>query len=470
MSARTVVLIQEYPLGRNIFSLEGPKGYPEAKKPRPLLSAPGDSPFQDMHTGDGSPNRVMEAGQKLFEDLLTHPAVKSALTEALREKQDGCSPIYLRLDDVTTAEDLPWEAVFHVENSEFLALDTRWPIVRVRDAKEADPRLVYNFEPPLRITAVLSAAGGDAQTRAPAATQWQVMYGAIGQHLAKANAIPVALTVLVGEEALRDQINGLQVPWIQCDLITDRENLLQKIRDSHPHLLHFFCHGTSDEIPHLKIGSFTDWEADRDGTIAITGSELRQGADPKQEIWLVTLNCCESATRAREGRGLASSLVAAGFPAALGMREAIDLQLAHQLCKSFYPALIDLIDQAPADGPEKEIEWAQALSTVRTGLAAACQQGTPAQMAARACKSWTIPALYIRPEPFQLKRIAAQPAAPPGLSDAKKRQIDYIQELQRQRTKAAEDYKDLPADALAAILQDFDAQLAKAAKRLKDTP
>jgi hypothetical protein len=235
-------------------------------------------------------------------------------------------------------------------------------------------------------------------------------------------------------------------------------------------LLHFFCHGTSNEIPHLKIGSFTDWEAERDGTIAITGAELREGADPRQEIWLVTLNCCESATRARDARGLASSLVAAGFPAALGMREVIDLQLAHQLCKSFYPALLDLIDQAPPDGPEKEIEWAQALSKVRAGLAAACQLGVPAQLAARDCKTWTIPALYIRPEAFRLKRIAARPAAPLGLSDAKRRQIDYIQELQRQRTKAAEDYKDLPKDALDAILQDYDAQLAKAARLLQNTP
>ena len=66
-----------------------------------------------------------------------------------------------------------------------------------------------------------------------------------------------------------------------------------------------------------------------------------------------------------------------------------------------------------------------------------------------------------------MKRIAPQVAVPPGLSDAKKRQIDYIQELQRQRTKAAEDYKDLPPDALQAILADFDAQLSQATLKLK---
>jgi hypothetical protein len=469
MSVRTIVFIQEYPLGSSIFSLESPKGYPDATTPRPLRSLPGESPFHDMRTGDGSPNRVMEAGQQLFEDLSAHPAVKDAITEALREKQGGCSPIYLRLDDVTTAEDLPWEAVYCSRDMAFLALDTRWPIVRVRETKEADPRLLYNFEPPLRITAVLSAAGGDSQARAPAAPQWKGLYDTIRKGLAAPNAMPVELTVLVGEEALRDQIVSLHLPWIQCGLITDRDGLLEKIKDSHPHLLHFFCHGTSDEIPHLKIGSYTDWEAERDGTIAITGMELRQLADPKQEIWLVTLNCCESAMQARDARGLASSLIAAGFPAAIGMREIIDVQFAHELCESFYPALLDLIAQAVPGGPNRDIEWAQALSKVRAKVAAACRAGLPAQQAARDCKTWTIPALYTRREPFLLKRIAAQAEAPPGLSEAKRRQIDYIQQLQRQRTKAAEDYKDLPPDALSDILQDYDKQLAKATVRLTQT-
>jgi hypothetical protein len=233
-------------------------------------------------------------------------------------------------------------------------------------------------------------------------------------------------------------------------------------------LLHFFCHGTSDEIPCLKIGSFTDWEAERDGTIAITGKELRD-ADQNKEIWLVTLNCCESATRARDGRGLASSLVAAGFPAAVGMREVIDVQLAHKLCESFYPALLELIDQAVPGGPDTEIEWAQALSNVRAKLAAASRQGAPAQQAARDCKSWTIPALYARTEAFRLKRFASRAAAPPGLSEAKRHQIDYIQELQRQRTKAAEDFKDLPPGALSDILQEYDKQLAEATLRLTQT-
>jgi len=411
----------------------------------------------------------MQAGQKLLEDLSAHPAVGPAIDQALQQTQGGCSPIHLWMHDVTTAEQLPWEAVYLKSKGEFLALDDRWPIARVREANEADPRLVYEFEPPLRITAVLSAAGDDAQTQAPAAPQWQALYAAIRRGLAAPGATPVALTVLVGEENLRNQIESLGMAWIKCGYITDRDGLLQAIRDSRPHILHFFCHGTSDEIPYLQIGSFTDWEAGRAGTIPITAVELRQRADPKQGIWLVTLNCCESATQARDGRGLASSLVAAGFPAALGMRERIDVGLAHKVCDSFYPAILELINQAAPGGPTSDIEWAQALSNVRASLAGGGPSGLPPQQAARDCKTWTIPALYTRREPFMLKRIASQALAPPGLSEAKKRQIDYIQELQRQRTKAAEDYKDLPPEALRAILADFDGQLEKATVRLTQT-
>ena len=467
MSARVIVHLQEFPGVGTIFSLEGPKGYPLSNTVVQLPSLPTQTPFQDMHSGDGSPNRVLEAGKKLLDDLSLHSAVKDAISDALREKMGGCSPIYLRMDDVTMAEDLPWEAIYSDSQKGFLALDDRWPIVRIREAKEADPRLVYDFEPPLRITAILSAAGSDARTRAPAAPQWRVIYQAIQKRLAVAGAMPVALTVLVGEAELRDQIDGLHEPWIQCALITDREGLLDKIKESRPQLLHFFCHGTSDEMPHLKIGSYADWEAGLDGKIAITADELRQLADPQQDIWLVTLNCCESATRARDARSIASSLVAAGFPAALGMREMIDVQYAHKLCETFYPALLDLIGKAVVGGEARDIEWAQALSSVRAGLAVACVGGTPAQQAAKSTKTWTIPALYMRREAFLMRRIAAAAAPPPVLSEAKKKKMDYLLELQRRRSKAAEDYKDLPAETLKDLLGDFDSEIAKVMQELR---
>jgi hypothetical protein len=86
------------------------------------------------------------------------------------------------------------------------------------------------------------------------------------------------------------------------------------------------------------------------------------------------------------------------------------------------------------------------------------------QAAARGSKSWTIPALYTRREPFFLKRL------PGAISQARQHVIDLIRTLMEQRNKAAEDYKDLSAGALKAILTDFDAKVAAAEIQLAQTP
>lgn len=135
------------------------------------------------------------------------------------------------------------------------------------------------------------------------------------------------------------------------------------------------------------------------------------------------------------------------------------MQHAHVVCEFLYSAVMKLISEVPV-GPDKEIEWAKALSEARSALLDNCTRGVPAQAAARGCKVWTIPALYARREPFLLRRIATSLPGNVGMSPAKKKLIDYLQVLQQQRTKAAEDYKDLPAVALNAILKDFDDQIA----------
>jgi hypothetical protein len=458
--SRTVVRFQESNDGVTRFSLEYPKAFLQPNRLFDLLSRPDQPPFSDMRTGSGSPNHVQEAGRKLFDELSKHPAIAPAIAAALQQQQGGCSPICLRLDDSALADDLPWEAVCGLGVSggqEFFALDERWPVVRMREVMETEPVSVYTLEPPLRITVVLSAAGRTPQTRAPARPQWDRVRETVDKHLQVNNPVQVKVTVFAGEEDLRNHIRDANLPWVTAGLIADQASFLNAIKDSRPQILHFFCHGTAEGIPHLRIGSYTDWEVEREPSIALTARELRQSADPDQNTWLVTLNCCESATRAADARSLASSLVAAGFPAALGMREAIEVQQAHLLCEFFYPKVMEMIRRVPVGGAATEIEWAKALSVARANFVAQYNAGVPAQEAAGSCKIWTIPALYTRREPFFLKRIAP---APPGLSQEKQEIIDYIRTLQQQRAKAAEDYKDLPPPALTAILNDLDNQIA----------
>jgi hypothetical protein len=462
---RTVVRIRESDDGANsTFNLESPNTYVGADKFSFLTCQPNESPFLEMRTGDGSRDRVKEAGDRLFQELSRNKAIAPAIAAALTQKEGGSSPICFRLDDVTIAEDLPWEAV---RSNEFFALDRRWPIMRMRAAVQVEPRPIYTLEPPLRITVVLSAAGSSEQNRAPGAPQWQRIHDTVEKHLAVKDAIPVSVTVLTGEKDLRDAIGNLKKPWAQANLIADKSSLLEQIEESSPHILHFFCHGISDQTPYLRVGSYADWEGELEPSIAITASELRQKADPKENVWLVTLNCCESALRAGNVRGFASSLVRAGFPAAVGMREVVEVEHAHLLCQSFYPEVIKMIGRVPERGAETEIEWANALWKARMDLA---EKGSnvPAQTAGQCSKVWTIPALYVRPEPFLLKRIAQSQPAQISMFAEKTKLIEYIQALQQQRVKAAEDYKDLPPPALNAILSDLDNQIvAKTAELSK---
>lgn len=226
--SKTVVRIQESYDGRTLFSLETPKYFPQAGLMYLFNCRPDQPPFSEMRQGDGSPTHVQEAGDKLFQELSGHPAVGPAIEDALREQQGGCSPICFRLDDVALADDLPWEAV---HKGDFFALDTRWPVVRMREVTEADPRVIYTLEPPLRLTAVLSAAGSSPLTRAPGAPQWDRIYHTLNNFLGTGAGLPLSITVLAGESQLLKTITDLGKPWIQTGLIADKSGLLDQIQN-----------------------------------------------------------------------------------------------------------------------------------------------------------------------------------------------------------------------------------------------
>ncbi|MBV9082486.1 MAG: CHAT domain-containing protein, partial [Acidobacteriaceae bacterium] len=197
------------------------------------------------------------------------------------------------------------------------------------------------------------------------------------------------------------------------------------------------------------------WEAETEGKIPVTADELRSRADSNKRIWLVTLNACESATETKDARSLANELVGQGFPAAIGMREKADASYAHKFCRLFYRGVVKTLQALPEGGQPEEIEWAAVMYEARTELGAQCQPAVPLQVAARACKHWTIPALYTRPEPFKIKRIPPKP----GLTLAdKKVKLQERRELVRERDEIAAD-PSTPQEIKAGILKEFDEQI-----------
>lgn len=457
---RTVVHVQENLDGKGHFYLENPKNYPDAKILYPLQIDASMTPFREMHDGIPYADVVWDAGQKIYNELIIHPAIRSALQALFAQNYGQTSTVCFHLDQ-SRAEDLPWEALVNMAEQAFLALDSRWSIARLREAN-TDVKVEYVLQPPLRLMAILSAAGSTAATRASATQEWEELFRTVDASLA-AHGLPIRLLVLVGEENLKTEIDALHKPWISTEWIVDWDRLLRAIRDFSPHLLHFFCHGTTQLIPRLQIGSRSDWEAGSDGSITVTASDLRQFADPQQVIWLVTLNCCESAAQTKDARSMASSLVAAGFPAAVGMREAVDTAQAHKLCRFLYRAIWDRLNTVVEDAPATEVEWAYTLLDARANLSTQDAQGVPTQVAARNCKYWTIPVLYIRPEPFRLRRLSSAPAL--SMTD-KLRLLQEYQELQQQRSQVAA-MPNVPASVLQDVLKEFDDKINEIETRLR---
>lgn len=448
---RTIVRVQENFEGSDRFFLEEPKTVPNGKVGHLLASQPGATPFAELRNGAPLAEGVRVAGASLYTALSQHPAVLQAFTTALTQMQGGKSPICIYLESAN-ADLLPWECLYENVNG-FLALDSRWPIARLKEA-QVDVIIEFTLLPPLRILAVLSAAGSDDTVRAPGMPEWDALWNAVVANQA-ANGIPVRLQVLVGEDDLKSHIDAIVHPpgvEVVAELISDKDKVLDTIASFRPHVLHFFCHGNTKGTPHLSIGTRGDWEALGDGSVAITANELRQQGDKSQSVWLVTLNCCESAAQSKDARNLASSLVTAGFPVALGMREMVDTQNAHLLTRRFYGTTLELISAVPENDDAQAFEWPCALLAARNRLATDNgPKGVPLPEAAREAKQWTIPVMYTRVEPFKLRRVVANPAVD------KLTLLRKAQEIQKKYNEVAT--MDLPAALKDPILAEFQQEL-----------
>jgi len=399
MMTRTVILLQEMNDTGPRLSLYEPQTHPKA---RTGVAFNLDSAvlFDNWSQGALGPNSVESVGRQLYDSLLAQPAIKQELGQAMQAAQDSEHPIYFYLDPAE-ADRLPWETL-HDAREGFLALDRRWPIARLKNPLLTQIKEVYEFSPPLRVLAILSAAGSSNDTRISARAEWDRIYDALN-----GSGLDFRLRAQVCEEQLAEYIKGLGDQRVEVAFVVDKDDLMQAIASFAPHFLHFFCHGSADVLSCLRVGNRADWEAERDGSIILEANELRQRSDPGQSVWLLTLNCCESAKHASDARNLAGQLVIAGFPAVVGMRERIASDHAHTFCALFYREILRLIARIPADGPPTRIEWASALWQVRATLLEHCRPGELATLAAAGSKEWTMPVIYTRGQPFWIQRRGA---------------------------------------------------------------
>jgi hypothetical protein len=341
---------------------------------------------------------AQEYGRAIYAELTKHSGVKELLADLRRRAEKV--PIYLWLN-TTEGELLCWEALH--DNGTYLALE-RWPISRIaREVNSAAQGLPYEFEGSLRLMAILSAYGIRADKQAAQLCQ--------AVAAARAQGLAVELHMVVGEEDLLDALKRQAGPGdTLAPLQGTGYDLLGHIQRFRPHLLHFFCHGRSTCGEHLlEMATIRDRDAERGaGSVQLRSGDLLNSPVLKN-VWLVALNCCKMSQAVGEVRSLTHALVAdGGVPAAVGMLEPIDAEDADAFCGYFYADLLTALGQrlgAAADGADRVIEWADALSGPRRGLRARSPVGG-------ARPPWTLPVLYVRGEPFMVRCVAPRSDRP----------------------------------------------------------
>ena len=326
---------------------------------------------------------LVQHGEALLAVLSSDAAVERGLT-ALLLNQPGSepAPLYFRMR-ASAADTLAWEQL-HVDTKGFLALDQRWPIGRI--ARQPRPLAPRVFTPPLRVVAVLSAAGRDGRNQLDA-----LLAARDGTDL------PVHLHVVSGDD---DLLADLAARGISCEHISpSAPGLMRQIAGAAPDILHLLCHGGGSVggEKRLVFAAPNDFDAAQLdptvlGSVLVSVNQLVTALLPV-DPWLVVLAACQSAAAqdATQSLALAHDLACGGAPAVIGMRRLVDISATDAFSREFYPEAFRVIRSAVDTGgagvaqPRRTIEWVEALTGPRQALSAPDPEKVD---------SWTDPVLY----------------------------------------------------------------------------
>lgn len=409
--SRIVITFQKTIDGRNQVFLEEPSRHRKASFPQKINMNKAQKQLNDMKNNSGTSDTVIQLGTELLKILATHPAIKEDVLPLLDPYRPDEEPIYLFMKNWDPdLNQIPWETLY-APTVGFLSANKLFPIARAQ--KVAYEKSEWTFKPPLKMMAILGAGGDDLSTRVSAEKEWESLYDAL-----RSSRLKIELQVLLCEDELKAKIDAQRPAWVTTGLLHDRDRLFSDIRNFAPHILHFFCHGASNPVPRLDVSNVKNWVLGKQGGIQIEGSQLKQRADPHDTIWLVTLNCCESA-QSSNGTGflslpMACSLVSSGFPVVVGMREQIAEDFAHDFCRLFYEALLDdfgrRLDNAKKEKGVADVHWACALFAARQKICEMVDSENGISEVAASAKEWTIPVIHTRLETFRLRLSAGDDA------------------------------------------------------------
>ena len=462
----TRTIIEVHPDGSDfrIFLYE-PSGHPVASHVMPFPYSADDAIPLAFHRGTGG---VDEIGTYMYKALSEHPAILAAIESQLN---DGPGALLVRTAVGTEA--LPWETLF--ARGSFIALDEGgWPIARLDPRAGATAVSRADFQPPLRVLAILAA--DEKKTDTADASQWE----ALSESLEKAK-FPIEVTALVASDDLRSTINSFRSPVVraEADFVPPGRELFDQVGSYEPpHILHFFCHGMvlpANDQPLLRLSTRLSRRAGDEPVQLAAGDVKKLGG---ATAWLATLNCCRSAS-ATDGVGsLAFAVMQNGIPAVAGMREPVSVPDANAFTKAFYAALMaELGTVIEQQGQDTDIDWPSMLFEPRMAIAKDL-------IAAQSCREWTLPTLYLGWSAYQLVGRPAPPDTRPTgrvTSKAPRSLLRLVAPLRRNLAPALSEeehvrirtqldfLRDLEAKSLGApqeVLEQYRAQIVELERNL----
>lgn len=396
-------------MNRVVFRLSGQRGpdmnqYVAISLEEPADLADAGWPFPCRPDEEPFAHRAVPptAGNLLFEGVTKHPQLTDHL-KAARISDAERYPVYVDIGPTSGAEVYPWEAL-RFPDGPYLSLDRKIALARM--VRSSAPVVdFYTLEPPVRIAAVLSCLGVSAAEELAALREVAAEFGP-----GRAELLVIASEEQL-VEGLRSEIEaGTASPVTDARYVPpDAEGLGDLLSEFGPHVLHLFCHGSTESTPHLQIALRNDWDHPTPG--AGLTLEAQQFHLLKRRVsdkpWLVVLNCCEGAAPPPgvEGHSLAFSLAFQGVaPVVIGMREPVTAPLASTVTRRLYTRLAHVLS-ACLDGPAMlaPMDWAAMLVPVRSALVQDLYPGRVFGEAADSTLEWTLPVLYVPPREFRLQ-------------------------------------------------------------------
>jgi hypothetical protein len=358
------------------------------------IASAGES--SEVNLADLPEGTLVQRGKSLLALLQGDVGVKEGLAALLANAEGSDpAPLYFRVR-ATSADAVAWEQLY-ADQQGFVALDRRWPIGRIaKNLRRLESR---TFAPPLRVLAILSAAGRDG------ASQLQALAAA-----RDATELPVSLSVVSGDEELASEANALGIAFQQ--IASSGPGLMRQITAANPQVLHVLCHGGgfAAGLWRLAFANATDFDAAQldprvVGSMLVPVRDLVEALRPCNP-WLVVLAACETASpdgtagdgTTNDGLALAHDLASNGIPAVIGMRRLVDIAATDAFCRELYPEAFEVVRQSltpsrPGASPIRTIDWAEALTAPRRAMSNPDPETVD---------SWTDPVLYAQYEPLEI--------------------------------------------------------------------